>query len=60
MKQEELPERKDMGMEQKHKRGAAAIPAMLSIGGVIAVVGIAALVVITLPDIKRYIKISSM
>lgn len=45
--------------EQKSEGSGAGMIALGVVGG-IALVGVAALVVLNLPDLKRYIKISSM
>lgn len=59
MERREFLERKDGRIG---RRGAQESPGLsvLSIVGGIALIGLAALVVVTLPDIKRYIKISTM
>ncbi|MGH9945591.1 MAG: DUF6893 family small protein [Pyrinomonadaceae bacterium] len=59
MKQYESLERKQHGIEKRRSKNNFG-RGILGIVGGIALVGIAALVVVALPDIKRYIKISSM
>lgn len=59
MKQNEAIERREQGLE-KHECNGIVSPAALKVVGGLALLGVAALVVVALPDIKRYIKISSM
>ncbi len=47
-------------MKRESRRNDSSGHTMLGIAGLMALVGVAALVVVTLPDIKRYIKISTM
>lgn len=63
MEQREYLERKDERTAPPRRRhredNSGGIGALTIIGG-IALVGVAALVITSLPDIKRYIKISTM
>jgi len=59
MERKESLERKDDRIERRGEGGSPRIN-MLGIVGGITLVGLAALVVVTLPDIRRYIKISTM
>lgn len=58
MEQKELAR----GNDEQIQHGESRIPQLgvLHVIGGIALIGIAALVIVTLPDIKRYIKISTM
>ncbi|MGI8813283.1 MAG: DUF6893 family small protein [Pyrinomonadaceae bacterium] len=60
MEREELSKQRDFGMKRESRRNDSSGHTMLGIAGLMALVGVAALVVVTLPDIKRYIKISTM
>lgn len=56
---ERRDERTDMPRRRHRENHSAGIGALTIIGG-IALIGVAALVITSLPDIKRYIKISTM
>ena len=63
MERNELVKRDDERAERRERRGPERISseiAILSVVGGIALLGLAALVIVALPDIKRYIKISTM
>ncbi len=59
MAQRETLERKNDAIERRDEGGSSRMN-MLGIVGGITLVALAALVVVTLPDIRRYIKISTM
>ncbi len=59
MERSEYLERNDEWIERREDRESAGVGVLGIIGG-IALLGLAALVVVTLPDIKRYVKISTM
>lgn len=59
MERNELVRRDDERPRRRPERRSPEI-AVLSVVGGIALLGLAALVIVTLPDIKRYIKISTM
>ena len=59
MEYKELAERDDKCGERHRKRRSADL-SLLHVVSAAALVGLAALVVVALPDIKRYIKISRM
>ena len=62
MEHKEYLERRDERIEprSRHREEHSSGIGALSIVGGIALVGVAALVIVSLPDIKRYIKISTM
>jgi len=56
-------ERKNERIERRGKSESSGIGTLGLVGGIaggIALLGLAALVIVTLPDIRRYIKISTM
>ena len=60
MEQKEYLERRDKRTAPRRREDRSpGIGAMGILGG-LALVGVAALVIVSLPDIKRYIKISTM
>lgn len=62
MEHKEYLEKRDERMEPRRRyreESSSGISALSIVGG-LALVGVAALVIISLPDIKRYIKISTM
>ena len=59
MEQREFLERKDERIGRRPERGSAWMSTLGIVGGV-ALAGLAALVIVALPDIRRYIKISTM
>ncbi len=59
MERKDFLERKDNRLERRTPRPSNGI-SMLSVAGGIALIGVAALVILTLPDIKKYIRISTM
>jgi hypothetical protein len=60
MERRELPEQRDRRIERRRDHDERRLGMIFGIVGGIALIGIAALVAVTLPDIKRYIKISTM
>jgi hypothetical protein len=58
MERNELIKRDDERVRRPERRSPEI--AVLSVVGGIALLGLAALVIVALPDIKRYIKISMM
>ncbi len=59
MERKQFLERKNNKLARRTERGTHRV-GMLGVAGGIALIGVAALVILTLPDIKRYIKISTM
>ena len=60
MERDEYLERKDRRIERRRDHDERRLSLIFGIVGGIALIGVAALVAISLPDIKRYIKISNM
>jgi hypothetical protein len=60
MERKEFLERKERRIERRRDNDERRLGMVFGIVGGIALIGIAALVAVTLPDIKRYIKISTM
>ncbi len=58
MESRELARRNDEQVRHRERRSPEL--GILHVIGGIALIGVAALVIVTLPDIKRYIKISTM
>jgi len=59
MEPREFLERNNKEMVRPEERESSGV-GILGIFGGIALLGVAALVIVSLPDIKRYIKISTM
>lgn len=59
MERREFLERKDERIKRRPERGYAWVSTLGIVSGV-ALAGLAALVIVALPDIRRYIKISTM
>lgn len=55
----ERRDERDMPRRRRRAESSSGIGALGIVGG-IALLGVAALVIVNLPDIKRYIKISTM
>lgn len=53
------PAKRNRALE-KRKKGSTGVPGIFSIIGGAALVLVAAAVIVSLPDIKRYIRISTM
>jgi hypothetical protein len=60
MERKDFMERKDEGIRRSGKHAESTGISVKSILGGVALLGLATLVVVALPDIKRYIKISTM
>ncbi len=60
MEREEYLERRDERIARREEDESAGGLGIWSALGGIALLGVAALVIVTLPDIRRYIKISRM
>lgn len=60
MEQKKYLERRYEGMEKRERCDGPRLSSALSVVGGLALLGLAALVVMNLPDLKRYIKISTM
>jgi hypothetical protein len=60
MERKEFLERREQGIERRDDHEERRLGMIFGIVGGIALIGIAALVAVTFPDIKRYIKISTM
>lgn len=60
MERQEHLERRDERIERREENESGGNFGIWSVVGGIALLGVAALVIVTLPDIRRYIKISRM
>jgi hypothetical protein len=60
MERKESLERRERRIERRARHDERRLGIIFGIVGGIALIGIAALVAVTLPDVKRYIKISTM
>jgi hypothetical protein len=60
MERKEFLEKRERRIERRVDHDERRLGMVFGIVGGIALIGIAALVAVTLPDIKRYIKISTM
>lgn len=60
MERKEFLERQDRKLERRDDADERRLGLVFGVVGGLALIGLAALVAISLPDIKRYIKISTM